>query len=148
MNTNRPKGRTVPIYRPGVNRRGEVLVAACDLPLPDGRILVYRGRMPPQHAGGGVMLTLSVWQSADDLQVFASLDPLPHLAITSKPRFLHVSISRPDRYPGWDEQVMVVEAIAGPDLDMAMIKPRRADYISPHPNCFHWWELPSEWGLQ
>lgn len=143
-----PKGRVAPIYRPTINRKGEVSIPACDLPLPSGRVLLYKGRMPPQHAGGGVYLTLSVWQSADELALMASLDPLPHLTITSKPRFLHISISRPDRYPGWDEMVEAVETIAGPNLDMAMIKPRRADYISPHPNCFHWWEMPVEWGLQ
>jgi hypothetical protein len=142
------KGRAVPTYRPGINRRGEIAIPTCDLTCPSGRVLVYHGRMPPQHAGGGVYLVLSVWQSIDNLAMMASLDPLPHQSITSKQRFLHLSISRPDRYPGWDEQVEAVEAIAGLNLDMAMIKPRRADYISPHPNCFHWWEMPVEWGLQ
>lgn len=142
------KGRTVPVYRPGINRAGEVQIPACDLTLPDGRLLIYRGRADPVHCGGGAYLTLSRWESADDLAVMASLDPLPHTTVKSKPRFLHLSISRPDRYPDWDEQVQVVEAIAGVNLDMAMIKPRRSDYISPHPNCFHWWEMPTEWGLQ
>lgn len=148
MKQTRPRGRTVPIYRPSVNRAGEVAIPACDLACASGRVLTYRGRMPPRDAGGGAILILSVWQSVDDLAMMASLDPLPHLTITSKPRFLHVSISRPDRYPQWDEMVEAVEALAGPNLDMAMIKPRRADYISPHPNCFHWWEMPVEWGLQ
>ncbi len=142
------KGRTVPIYRPGLNRKGEVMIPACDLTLPDGRKLVYAGLSAPQHAGGGVYLRLAWWRADDGLQVAASLDPLPHQHITSKQRFLHLSIARPDRYPDWDEQLAVVETIAGRDLDMAMVKPRRSDYISPHPNCFHWWEMPSEWGLQ
>ena len=142
------KGRTVPIYRPGINRAGEVTIPACDLDMADGRRLVYRGRTAPQYAGGGAYLTLAWWECADGLACAASLDPLPHMTITSKPRFLHISISRPDRYPDWDEQVLIVETIAGKNLDMAMIKPRRSDYITPHPNCFHWWEMPVEWGLQ
>lgn len=141
------KGRAVRPYRPGVNRRGEVQLPACDLILPDYRILVYGGRDAPIDAGGGATLVLSRWETEDHLTVRASLDPLPHESIKSKSRFLHISISYPDRYPGWDEQVQVVETIAGPNLDMAMIKPRRSDYVSPHPNCFHWWELPVEWGL-
>ena len=142
------KGRTVPIYRPGVNRAGEVTIPACDLTMKDGRTLGYRGRTAPQFAGGGAWLRLAWWETADGLACAASLDPLPHLTIISKPRFLHISISRPDRYPDWDEQVLVVETIAGSNLDMAMIKPRRSDYITPHPNCFHWWEMPVEWGLR
>lgn len=142
------KGRAVPVYRPGVNRRREVEIPACDLELRDGRILKYRGLAPPQYADGGAYLRLAFWEGADGLALAASLDPLPHQTVTSKQRFLHLSISRPDRYPDWDEQVQAVEALAGRDLDMAMIKPRRSDYISPHPNCFHWWEMPSEWGLQ
>lgn len=142
------RGRAIPTYRPGVNRRGEIDIPAHDLTAADERILAYKGRTAPQHAGNGVYITLSWWESEDGLAMAASLDPLPHLHIKSKPRFLHISISRPDRYPDWDEMVAAVEALAGPNVDMAMIKPRRADYVSPHPNCFHWWEMPVEWGLQ
>lgn len=142
------KGRAVQPYRPGVNRKGEVTLPACDLTVGDRWVLLYRGRSAPQDVGGGATLVLSAWHSADGLAVAASLDPLPHLHIKSKSRFLHISISRDDRYPSWDEMVAVVEAIAGPDLDMAMIKPRRSDYVTPHPNCFHWWEMPVEWGLR
>lgn len=141
------KGRSVPIYRPGMNRAGEVSIPACDLTCADGRRLIYRGRSIPQDAGGGAFLTLSAWFSADGLAVAASLDPLPHLTIKSKPRFLHLSISRNDRLPSWDEMVAVAETIAGADLDMAMIKPRRSDYVNEHEFCLHWWELPVEWGL-
>lgn len=142
------RGRVVPVYRPGINRRREIRIPGCDLELRNGHILSYKGRTEPQHAGGGAYITLRWWQSDDGLQMAASLDPLPHQSVTSKKRFLHVSISRPDRYPDWDEMVMAVEALAGLDVDMAMIKPKRADYVSPHPNCFHWWEMPVEWGLQ
>lgn len=141
------KGRTVQPYRPGVNRAGEVEIPPCDFQLADGRVLHYHGRSAPQDAGAGAFITLSRWECDDGLTVMASLDPLPHLTITSKPRFLHISISRPDRYPGWDEQVQVVEALAGKDLDMAMIKPRRGDYVNVHRFVFHWWEMPVEWGL-
>jgi hypothetical protein len=146
--TDVSKGRTVPIYRPGVNRAGEVTIPACDLTLPDGRLLVYRGRTAPQSVGGGATLTLSGWHSADGLAVCASIDRLPHLTIKSKLGFLHLSISRDDRYPTWEEMVQVAEVIAGPGLDMAMIKPRRSDYVNVHVFTMHWWEMPVEWGVQ
>jgi len=136
------------VYRPGTNRASEATIPACDLLCANGRALIYHGHAPPQHAGGGVWITLSAWSSNDGLALMASLDPLPHLTVKSKPRFLHLSISRADRYPGWDEMLTVVETIAGSDLDMAMIKPRRSDYVSLHNYCFHWWEMPVEWGLQ
>jgi hypothetical protein len=142
------KGRTVPIYRPGVNRAGEVAIPACDLALPDGRVLIYRGRSGPRSVGGGASLTLSGWMSADGLAVAASIDRLPHLTIKSKLGFLHLSISRAKRLPSWQEMVAVAETIAGPDLDMAMIKPRRSDYVNKHEYCLHWWEMPIEWGLR
>lgn len=141
------KGRSVQPYRPGVNRRGEMTIPACDLICTDGRVLRYDGRSEPTQAGPGAVIVLSRWVCDDGLLVLVSLDPLPHKAIKSKSLFLHISISRPNRYPGWDEQVQVVEAIAGKDLDMAMIKPRRDDYLSLHRYCFHWWELPVEWGV-
>jgi len=142
------KGRVVPIYRPGVNRAGEVVIPACDLTLPDGRTLIYHGRSGPRSVGGGATLTISSWYSADGLGVMASIDRLPHLTIKSKLGFLHLSISRAKRLPSWQEMVAVAETIAGPDLDMAMIKPRRSDYVNKHEYCLHWWEMPIEWGLR
>lgn len=142
------KGRTVPIYRPGTNCAGEVTIPACDLTTAGGIVLAYRGRTSPRSVGPSASLTLSAWYSADGLAVAASIDRLPHLTIKSKLGFLHLSISRNDRYPSWEEMVQVAEIIAGSDLDMAMIKPRRSDYVNEHPYCLHWWEMPVEWGLQ
>jgi len=141
------KGRTVPVYRPGTNRAGEVTIPACDLTTADGQLLIFGGRDAPRDVGGGAWVALSHWQSADGIVVVASLDSLPHLTIKSKSRFLHISISRNDRYPSWDELVAIVEAIAGPDLDMAMIKPRRSDYVNLHSFAMHFWEMPVEWGV-
>ena len=147
MSTTKPRGRAVPVYRPGVNRAGEIVIPNHNLITADGVQLNYHGRGEPKDAGGGVSITLAYWRTEDGLALAASLDPLPHQSVTSKPRFLHCSLSRADRYPGWDEMVAAVEALAGPGVDMAMIKPRRSDYISIHHYCFHWWEMPVEWGL-
>jgi hypothetical protein len=141
------KGRTPPIYRPTVNRAGELHIPACDLRCADNRLLIYRGRAPAIDAGGGVPLQLSAWRSEDGLALAASLDRLPHLALSSSRRYLHVSISRADRLPDWPELLAAVEALAGPDIDMAMIKPRRADYVNLHDYCLHFWQLPVEWGV-
>lgn len=141
-------GRVVPSYRPSVNRTGEITIPAHDLMTTTGTLLRYVQRAAPQPAGDGLFIILTFWQTDDGLALAASLDPLPHQHVTSKPRFLHCSLSRPDRYPEWDEMIAAVEALAGPGVDMAMIKPRRSDYINMHRYCFHWWELPTEWGVR
>lgn len=146
MKPIKPKGRAVPVYVPGaVNRAGEYTLPAHDITF-NGRTLRYMGRREI-HVDGHTIAT-AVWrEDGDGLQCIGSLDPLPHRGITKK-GYLHLSITRHDRYPGWDEMVALVEAIAGTDVDMAMIKPRRSDYVAMHQYCFHWWELPVEWGVR
>src|SRR5262245_1212518 len=105
MTTHRQRGRAERPYRPSLNRAGEVALPTGNLTTPAGRTLTYHGRTDPIDAGGGAWIVLSQWESTDGLRIRASLDVLPHLHVKSKPRFLHLSISRPDVYPGWDEMV-------------------------------------------
>jgi hypothetical protein len=142
------KGRALPVYRPKVNTTREAVLPACDLTLADGGKLAYRGLSEPIDAGGGTWIRLARWVDADGLMVIASLDPLPHQSVTSKRRFLHVSISHGDRYPTWDEMAAVCDRLFGRDVDVAMIRPRPSDYVNLHTYCFHWWEMPVEWGLR
>ena len=83
-----------------------------------------------------------IWISDSNLKVFYSEDNTP------KWRWLkHLSVSRKNRYPTWDEIVLVKEKFMG-DINVAMILPRKEDYINIHENCFHLWQIPEGWGLQ
>jgi hypothetical protein len=60
----------------------------------------------------------------------------------------HISVSRPDRLPSWDEIRDVRYAIAPDDVTMAMILPPKSSYINIHPNCLHLWEMaPSDFEI-
>ncbi len=80
--------------------------------------------------------------TAGRLVVLYSLDPTPHGDL------LHVSISRPDRYPAWDEIRAVREALLPADADFMLLLPRKSDYVNVHPNCFHLCQTPKEWRIR
>lgn len=58
----------------------------------------------------------------------------------------HVSISREDRYPSWDEILEVKENFFG-DVDCMMVMPKKEDYVNFHKNTFHIWKTPQDWGI-
>lgn len=60
----------------------------------------------------------------------------------------HMSISHKHRYPTWDEIAAARYAILPATIDMMMVLPQASDYVAIHPNCFHLWETPAEWGIQ
>ncbi len=49
----------------------------------------------------------------------------------------HISISRKDRYPTWDEIIQIKERLAGTETEWVMIMPPSSEYVNLHPNCFH-----------
>ncbi len=59
----------------------------------------------------------------------------------------HVSVSKEDRYPSWDELLQIKEFFFG-NKDCMMVMPKKEDYINHHSNCFHIWECPEGWGLK
>ena len=59
----------------------------------------------------------------------------------------HVSISRADRFPSWEEILEIKEQLFG-DVDCMMIMPKKEDYVNVHQFCFHVWKTPQEWGIQ
>jgi len=52
----------------------------------------------------------------------------------------HLSISHPDRYPGWEEIKDARYKLLPLGLNFAMLLPSPDKYINIHPNCFHLWE--------
>jgi hypothetical protein len=52
-------------------------------------------------------------------------------------KWLHVSVSHPERYPTWDEIHFVKDLFIGKDKDAVMILPEEKYYVNLHKNCFH-----------
>ena len=79
--------------------------------------------------------------SLDGVQVLLALEPTPHGTLR------HLSISRRERYPTWDEIHSVRNELLPADKDFMMVLPREGFYVNLHNNCFHLWETPKEWGF-
>lgn len=56
----------------------------------------------------------------------------------------HMSISRDDRYPDWDDIRDARYDILPADVTMAMLLPPMSEYVNLHPNCFHLHEIDGE----
>lgn len=82
-----------------------------------------------------------MYHNDDGLIILSSLDGTHH------GKLKHLSMSRADRYPAWDEIVAVKEQLMGMEMDAMMVIPKRADYVNVHPNTFHVWQTPVEWGV-
>ena len=59
----------------------------------------------------------------------------------------HVSVSRRDRCPTWDEMCQVKVLFWGEDACVVQYHPPRSEYVNNHPYCLHLWrpigvELP------
>lgn len=58
----------------------------------------------------------------------------------------HLSISRVNRYPHWEEIKDARYSLLPPELTFAQILPRPQDYTNIHKYCFHLWEIDdAEW---
>ncbi|HEY3367803.1 MAG TPA: hypothetical protein VGK74_22320 [Symbiobacteriaceae bacterium] len=56
---------------------------------------------------------------------------------------LHVSMSRPDRYPTWEEIKAVKALFWDDEADVIMFLPPASEYVNVHPNCFHLYGDPA-----
>jgi len=54
---------------------------------------------------------------------------------------LHISVSRKDRLPSWEEMKAVRYQIAPAHYTMAMLLPPEKEYVNVHNFCFHLWEI-------
>jgi hypothetical protein len=59
----------------------------------------------------------------------------------------HVSVSRKDRCPTWDEMCQVKDLFWGPEDAVMQLHPKESEYVNNHPYCLHLWrpvdqELP------
>ena len=51
----------------------------------------------------------------------------------------HVSVSRSDRCPTWDEMCQVRALFFEPEDVVVQFHPAASQYINVHPNCLHLW---------
>jgi hypothetical protein len=54
-------------------------------------------------------------------------------------RWIHVSFSRPNRLPSWDDLRKVKDVFLGNDRLAVQIQPRKKDYVNHHPYTLHLW---------
>ena len=64
------------------------------------------------------------------------------IIVCEEPEGWHLSISRVDRDPSWDEIVTVRYRLLSPALTFAMFLPPLAEYVNCHPYTFHLHEDP------
>lgn len=57
----------------------------------------------------------------------------------------HVSLSYPNRLPGWKDLRLVKNAFIGPDVDVMMVLPVASAYTNLMEFCHHLWEMPEPW---
>lgn len=53
--------------------------------------------------------------------------------------WIHLSVSRPDRLPSWDELKKVKNEFLGEDVEAYQVLPKKKDYVNAHPHCLHLW---------
>jgi hypothetical protein len=68
------------------------------------------------------------------LRVILSIERLP-----DGREYQHVSVSREDRYPTWEELLEIKSEFMGDDVEAYQVLPRESEYVNVHPNCFHLW---------
>lgn len=54
-------------------------------------------------------------------------------------KWVHVSVSRPDRLPSWEELSKVKDEFIGPNREAYQVLASRKDHVNIHANCLHLW---------
>ena len=58
-------------------------------------------------------------------------------------RWLHVSVSRRDRIPSWNDLKETKDMFIGRNAEAIQVLPRDRDYVNLHPFCLHLWSPES-----
>jgi hypothetical protein len=119
-----------------------------------GKVRLWDGAIPGTHEPGFVEEPIREFDSG------GALDPLKgkvdflatfamgecHLILSRELGRWHLSISREDRHPSWDEIKTARYRLLGPDLTMAMILPKAERYVNVpmQDHVFQLWQLLAE----
>lgn len=57
----------------------------------------------------------------------------------------HLSVSRPDRLPTWEEVRDARYALVPDEATMALLLPPRSEYVNVHDYCLQLYEIPGEY---
>lgn len=71
----------------------------------------------------------------DDLRAIGSTDTDADGVV-----WRHLSVSRADRYPTWDELTEARYRFFEEETEVVQFLPPRSEYVNLHPNCFHLWQ--------
>jgi len=85
---------------------------------------------------------LEAYATINGLRILKSIDNTSQWG-----KLKHISISKEDRYPSWDEILEIKEKLFG-DVDCMMVMPKKKNYVNIHSFCFHIWETPESWNLR
>lgn len=88
---------------------------------------------PPSNIDAAALFT-----HKSGLAVFASVDEMFDNAGESC-EWVHLSISRQDRLPSWDDLKGVKKMFLGDHREAVQVLPKAEDYINLHPFCLHLW---------
>ena len=58
----------------------------------------------------------------------------------------HLSISRPDKHPSWEEIKQARYDLIPSNVTMAMIFPPPDEFVNIHEHCFHLFQIPGDRG--
>lgn len=72
------------------------------------------------------------------LYVIASVDDLQD-GQGNESKWVHLSVSRKDRLPSWDDLKGVKKMFLGDDKEAVQVFPKQKDYVNLHPYCLHLW---------
>lgn len=98
-------------------------------------------RPPPPLAMGPNTLAIAWWCGPRELTVGCASEQSAHGIL------LHLSVSQGKGLPTWDTMRALREAFFPDTVDVAMILPRRADYVNVA-EVLHLTQMPVEWGLR
>lgn len=56
----------------------------------------------------------------------------------------HVSVSRPDRCPSWEDMCIIKKLFWRDDETVVQFHPKETSYINNHPYCLHLWKKTGE----
>ena len=76
------------------------------------------------------------------LDILSSGPASPRRSTKDPMSWEHVSVSRRDRCPTWDEMCFVRGLFWGPEEMAIQYHPAESEHVSIHPFCLHLWAIP------